>query len=140
MCIQVVSLGHIVSSKGIGVDTKKDRCGQGLAQTINSYRYYKPFGLGRHCFSIDNIDSKFVWPEVCEKSFKELKDRLTYAPMQTLSEGTDEFVIYIVTLLEWVSDVFMKHGKVMNYASSKLKLHEKIIQLIISNQWWWCFL
>ena len=30
---------------------------------------------------------KFEWLEACEKSFQELKDNLTSAPMFTLSEG-----------------------------------------------------
>ncbi|WMV38188.1 hypothetical protein MTR67_031573 [Solanum verrucosum] len=38
--------------------------------------------------------AKFVWSEACEKSFQELKDRLTSAPVLTLPEGTDGFVVY----------------------------------------------
>ncbi|KAH0747210.1 hypothetical protein KY285_008867 [Solanum tuberosum] len=38
--------------------------------------------------------AKFIWSDDCEKSFKELKDRLTFAPVLTLSEGTDGFVVY----------------------------------------------
>jgi len=32
--------------------------------------------------------SKFEWSEACEKSFQELKDRLTSTLVLTLSEGT----------------------------------------------------
>ncbi|WMV49923.1 hypothetical protein MTR67_043308 [Solanum verrucosum] len=38
--------------------------------------------------------AQFEWSEVCEKSFQELKDRLTSAPVLTLPEGTDGFVGY----------------------------------------------
>ncbi|WMV42292.1 hypothetical protein MTR67_035677 [Solanum verrucosum] len=31
----------------------------------------------------------FIWSEACEKSFQELKDRLTSAPVLTLSKGND---------------------------------------------------
>jgi len=38
--------------------------------------------------------AKFEWSEACEKSFQELKDRLTSAPVLTLPEGTNGFVVY----------------------------------------------
>ena len=37
---------------------------------------------------------KFQWSLDCENSFQELKDRLTKAPVLTLPEGTDGFVVY----------------------------------------------
>ncbi|KAH0636415.1 hypothetical protein KY290_036860 [Solanum tuberosum] len=38
--------------------------------------------------------TKFQWYETCEKSFQELKSRLTTAPVLTLPEGTKGFVEY----------------------------------------------
>ncbi|WMV58381.1 hypothetical protein MTR67_051766 [Solanum verrucosum] len=37
---------------------------------------------------------KFAWSEAFEKSFQELKDRLTSAPVLTLPEGLDGFAVY----------------------------------------------
>ncbi|WMV51477.1 hypothetical protein MTR67_044862, partial [Solanum verrucosum] len=37
---------------------------------------------------------KFLLPEACEKSFQELKNRFTSAPVLTLPEGFDGFVVY----------------------------------------------
>ena len=37
---------------------------------------------------------KFKWSKACEKSFELLKERLTSAPVLTLSEGTKGFVVY----------------------------------------------
>nr|XP_009758075.1 PREDICTED: uncharacterized protein LOC104210804 [Nicotiana sylvestris] len=37
---------------------------------------------------------KFQWLDACEKSFEELKKRLTSAPVLTLPEGTEGFVVY----------------------------------------------
>ncbi|XP_070045112.1 uncharacterized protein [Nicotiana tomentosiformis] len=42
-------------------------------------------------FGIDKA-VKFQWSDTCEKSFQELKLRLTKAPVLTLPEGTDGFV------------------------------------------------
>ncbi|WMV29657.1 hypothetical protein MTR67_023042, partial [Solanum verrucosum] len=38
--------------------------------------------------------AKFNWSEGCDKSFQELKDRLTFASMFTLPEVTNGFVVY----------------------------------------------
>lgn len=37
---------------------------------------------------------KFVWLKDCEKSFQELKKRLTTAPVLTLPSGSGDFVNY----------------------------------------------
>lgn len=40
---------------------------------------------------------KFVWPEACDKSFQEFKNALTSAPVLTLPEGNNGFLIYCDT-------------------------------------------
>ena len=37
---------------------------------------------------------KFEWTDACEQSFQELKKRLVMAPILTIPEGEDGFVIY----------------------------------------------
>ncbi|WMV45746.1 hypothetical protein MTR67_039131 [Solanum verrucosum] len=63
--------------------------------------------------------SKFERTEACEKSFKELKDRLTSTPVLTLSKGTDRFgfVVYCDASRVGLGCVLMQHGKVITYAS-----------------------
>ena len=39
-------------------------------------------------------NAKFQWDDDCEKSFQELKTRLTSAPVLTLSSGNEGFVVY----------------------------------------------
>ena len=68
--------------------------------------------------------AKFIWSKACEKSFQELKDKLTSAPVLTLLEGTDGFVVYCGTSRVGLGCVLMQHGKVIAYASRKLKVHE----------------
>ncbi|WMV29624.1 hypothetical protein MTR67_023009, partial [Solanum verrucosum] len=67
---------------------------------------------------------EFVWSEACEKRFQELKDKLTSAPVLTLSYGTDGFVVYCDASRVGLGCVLMQHSKVIPYASRQLKVHE----------------
>ena len=65
-----------------------------------------------------------MWSEECEKSFQELKRRLTTAPVLTLPSGTEGFVVYSDASGKGLGCVLMQHGKVIAYASRQLKTHE----------------
>ena len=54
-----------------------------------------------------------------------MKDRLTSAPVLTLSEGTKDFVVYCDASRIGLGCVLMQHGKVIAYASRQLKVHER---------------
>ena len=43
----------------------------------------------------------------------------------TLSEGTEEFVVYCDTSRVGLGCVLMQHGKVITYASRQPRIHEK---------------
>uniref|UniRef100_A0A0V0HH59 Putative ovule protein n=1 Tax=Solanum chacoense TaxID=4108 RepID=A0A0V0HH59_SOLCH len=132
-------LGHIVSSNGIKVDPKKTDAVKGwprpLTPTdIRSFLgltgYYRRFvedfsSIASPLTALTQKKTKFVWSEACEKSFQELKDRLTSASVLTLSEGTDGFVVYCDASRVGLGCVLMQHGKVIAYASRQLKVHEK---------------
>ncbi|WMV13969.1 hypothetical protein MTR67_007354 [Solanum verrucosum] len=68
---------------------------------------------------------KFLWSKAYEKSFQESKDRLTSAPLLTLMEGTDGFIVYCDASRIWLGCILMKNGKVIAYASRQLKVHKK---------------
>ena len=68
---------------------------------------------------------KFLWSESCEKSFQKLKTRLTSAPILTLPDGVDGFVVYCEASRFGLGCVLMQKGKVIAYASRQLKPHEK---------------
>ena len=68
---------------------------------------------------------KFEWSKTCEKNFQMLKDRLTSAPILTLLEGTNRFVVYCYASCVGLWCVLTKHGKVIAYSSRKLKVHER---------------
>ncbi|XP_070032748.1 uncharacterized protein [Nicotiana tomentosiformis] len=63
---------------------------------------------------------KFQWSEACEKSFQELKHRLTTAPIPT-----GKFVIYCDASRVGLRCVLMHNDKVIAYASRQLKNHER---------------
>ncbi|WMV25732.1 hypothetical protein MTR67_019117 [Solanum verrucosum] len=100
--------GHIVSSKGIEVDPKKTdavkSCPRPLSPSdirsiLGLAGYYRRFVEGFYSLAsplktLTQNKARFIWSELYEKSFQELKDRLTSALVLTLPEGTDGFVVY----------------------------------------------
>ena len=52
-----------------------------------------------------------------------MKDRLIFAPVLTLSEGTKGFVVYCDASRVGLGCVIMQHGKMIAYASRQLKVH-----------------
>jgi len=70
-------------------------------------------------------DKKFTWTESCEKSFQELKKRLTTSPVLTLSDIHQDFIIYCDASRQGLGCVLMQEGKVVAYASRQVKPHEK---------------
>ena len=68
---------------------------------------------------------KFQWLDDYEKSFVELETRLTIAPVLTLKEGSDGYVIYYDASRVGIGCVLMQRDKVIAYASRHLKVHEK---------------
>lgn len=58
---------------------------------------------------------KFLWFDACESSFE--KDKLNSAPVLTLPEGTNGFIVYCDTSWVGLGCVLMQHGKVVAYPS-----------------------
>lgn len=59
----------------------------------------------------------FKWTDECERSFQELKMRLTSASILTLPLGSGGFVIYSDASRQGLGCLLMQQGKVMPYAS-----------------------
>jgi len=62
-------------------------------------------------------DKKFTWTESCEKSFQELKKRLTTALVLILPDIHQDFIIYCDASRQGLGCVLMQGGKVVAYAS-----------------------
>nr|GEU78307.1 putative reverse transcriptase domain-containing protein [Tanacetum cinerariifolium] len=60
-----------------------------------------------------------------ENAFQTLKGKLCDAPILTLPNGSEEFVVYYDASGLGIGCVLMQRGKVIAYASRKLKIHEK---------------
>jgi len=68
---------------------------------------------------------KFNWGEKQAKAFDLLKHKLCSAPILSLPEGTENFVVYCDASHQGLGCVLMQRDKVIAYASRQLKVHEK---------------
>ncbi|GKC28464.1 putative reverse transcriptase domain-containing protein, partial [Tanacetum coccineum] len=60
-----------------------------------------------------------------EEAFQTLKNNLCDAPILTLPDGVEDFVVYCDASNQGLCCVLMQRGKVIAYASRQLKIHEK---------------
>ncbi|GKA08737.1 putative reverse transcriptase domain-containing protein [Tanacetum coccineum] len=68
---------------------------------------------------------KFDWGEKQENAFQILKQKLCIAPILTLPEGSENFVVYCDASHKGLDAVLTQREKVIAYASRQLKKHEK---------------
>ena len=104
----IAFLGQTISSEGIRVDSRKiETVKQWSSPTsatdIRSFlglaSYYRRFqeGFSPIASQFTRLTQKMVefqWSDDCEKSFEELKTRLTTTRVFTLPKGVDGYVIY----------------------------------------------
>ncbi|KAH0769082.1 hypothetical protein KY290_013063 [Solanum tuberosum] len=104
----VAFLAHIVSSKGIRVDSQKIKVVKqwprptspiDIKSFLGLAGYYKRFVEGFSSIAspltkLTQKKVKFQWSDDCEKCFAKLKTRLTTTHVLTLPEGSDGYVIY----------------------------------------------
>ena len=92
--------------------------------------YYRKFveGFSKIAIPLTRLTRKeeqFLWSEVCQQSFDELKGRLTSAPVLTLPSGRDGFAVYCDASRQGLGCVLIQNDKVIAYASRQLKKHEQ---------------
>ncbi|GAU45204.1 hypothetical protein TSUD_139090 [Trifolium subterraneum] len=136
---EVSFLGHVISSGDIAVDPAKVDAvmKQGTPESVSEIRsflglagYYRRFIEGSSKMALPltlltRKDQAFVWDEKCEKSFQELKRKLTTAPMLILPDEKESFVVYCDASKLGLGGVLMQKGKFVAYASRQLKVHER---------------
>ncbi|GKC66771.1 putative reverse transcriptase domain-containing protein [Tanacetum coccineum] len=67
----------------------------------------------------------YEWGVEQEEAFQTLKDNLCNAPILSFPDGIKDFVVYCDASNQGLGCVLMQRGKVIAYASRKLKIHEK---------------
>jgi hypothetical protein len=136
---QVHFLGHVVNSNGIHVDPSKIEAVKNwktpnspseIRSFLGLAGYYRRFienfsKIAKPLTSLTQKDKKFDWDEEQEEAFEALKDKLCNAPILTLPDGPDDFVVYCDASNQGLGCVLMQRGKVIAYASRQLKIHEK---------------
>ncbi|GJR81532.1 putative reverse transcriptase domain-containing protein [Tanacetum coccineum] len=94
---EVHFLGHVVNQNGIHVDPSK----------------------------IEAKNQKYVCGVEQEEAFQTLENNLCDAPILTLPDGVEDFMVYCDASNQGLGCVLMQRGKVIAYASRQLKTHEK---------------
>ncbi|KAI3735710.1 hypothetical protein L6452_15220 [Arctium lappa] len=110
--------GHIVTRVGVKVDPSK-------IEAMMNWEPPKSSSEIRSFFVLTQKNVKFEWTEVQEKAFQILQKKLCEAPILTLPEGSEDFVVYSDASKMGLGCVLMQRGKVIAYASRQLKIHEQ---------------
>jgi hypothetical protein len=92
--------------------------------------YYRRFiegfsKIARPMTKLLQRDKKFEWTNACERSFCELKKRLTTTPVLVLQDIHKDFTIYCDDSRQGLGCVLMQEGRAVSYASRQLKTHEQ---------------
>jgi hypothetical protein len=137
---KIAFLGHILTAEGIEVDPSKVEAVSKWKQPTNVSEIRSFLGMaGYYCRFIKGFssiakpmtellkkDNKFVWTPKCEESFQVIKKKLTTAPVLTLPDIHQSFVIFCDASRQGLGCVLMQNEKVIAYASRLLKPHEQI--------------
>ncbi|KAJ0476776.1 putative nucleotidyltransferase, Ribonuclease H [Helianthus annuus] len=136
---EVQFLGHIVNSQGIHVDPAKIEAVKSWITPKNPSEVRSFLGLaGKYRRFIEGFskidvpltaltqkDKPFVWGTEQESAFQTLKHKLCNAPILTLPDGNNDFIVYCDASNLGRGCVLMQRDKVIAYASRQLKIHEK---------------
>ncbi|GJV99542.1 putative reverse transcriptase domain-containing protein [Tanacetum coccineum] len=106
---EVQFLGHMVNHNGIHVDPSK-------IEVVKNWK--APMMLSEK-------NQKYEWGKKEEEAFQTLKNKLCDAPILSLSDGIEDFVVYYDASSQGIGCVLRQRGKVIAYASRQLKIHEK---------------
>ena len=135
---KVQFLGHVIDSHGIHVDPAKiesikdwatPRTAMEIRQFLGLAGYYRRFienfsKIAKSLTKLTQKTEKFDWGEEQEEAFQLLKQKLCSAPILSLPEGTEDFIVYCDASHKGLGCVLMQRDKVIAYASRQLKEHE----------------
>ncbi|PON80328.1 hypothetical protein PanWU01x14_007780 [Parasponia andersonii] len=106
--IDVKFLGHVISHEGISVDPSKvesvlrwerPKNITEIRSLLGLVGYYHQFveNFSRIAMPLTKLtrkNVKFIWDDDCEVAFIELKRRLTIAPVLTVPNSNEPYVVY----------------------------------------------
>ncbi|XP_076909664.1 uncharacterized protein LOC143567019 [Bidens hawaiensis] len=132
-------LGHVVNTKGIHVDPAKvesikdwptPRTPNEIRQFLGLAGYYRRFieGFSKIAQPLTALTQKGImynWGEEQEAAFQTLKQKLCSAPILSLPDGVDDFVVYCDASIQGLGCVLMQRENVIAYAFRQLKVHER---------------
>jgi hypothetical protein len=135
---EVAFLGHIVSGKGVAVDSSKveavmewksPKSVSEIRSFLGLAGYYRRFienfsKIAKPMTQLLKKEKKYEWTEACEEGFQELKRRLVSAPILVLPDIHKDFQVYCDASRQGLGCVLMQEGKVVAYASRQLRPHE----------------
>nr|CAE02079.2 OSJNBa0074B10.7 [Oryza sativa Japonica Group] len=105
---EVKFLGHVISAKGVAVDTE-------TVTAVTDWKQPK---------TLLKKEEKFVWSPQCEKAFQTLKEKLVSSPVLILPDTRKDFIVYCDASRQGLGCVLMQEGHVVAYASRQLWPHE----------------
>ncbi|GJV06724.1 putative nucleotidyltransferase, ribonuclease H [Tanacetum coccineum] len=107
---EVYFLGHVLNQNGIHVDPSK-------IEAVKNWKTPTTPSEIRSFLGLAGVEQ--------EEAFQTLKNNLCDAPILTLPDGVEDFVVYCDASNQGLGCVLMQRGKVIAYASRQLKTHEK---------------
>nr|GFB63409.1 putative reverse transcriptase domain-containing protein [Tanacetum cinerariifolium] len=125
---KVQFLGHVIDGQGIHVDPTKIESVKDWASPKSPTEIRQFLGLAGYYRRFIEGFSKFTKPMTKltqKKAFQLLKQKLCSAQILALPEGSEDFIVYCDASNKGLGDVLMQREKVISYASSQLKIHEK---------------
>src|SRR3954464_7998700 len=110
-----------------------------MGETKDGFRYLKLLGiswyyrrfvkdfskLANPMTKLTRKGARFEWSEECEQAFKELKERLTTAPVLIIPEQGRGYTIYCDASGYGLGSVLMQGQGVVAFGPRQLKTHEK---------------
>ncbi|GJS18843.1 reverse transcriptase domain-containing protein [Tanacetum coccineum] len=132
-------LGHVIDRNGVHVDPAKiEAIKNWVAPTtptevrqflgLAGYyrRFIKDFSLiSKPLTKLTQKNKPYVWGEDEEEAFQTLKLKLCSAPILSLPEGSEDFVVYCDASLKGFGAILMQREKVIAYASRQLRKNEE---------------
>ncbi|GJS40781.1 putative reverse transcriptase domain-containing protein [Tanacetum coccineum] len=136
---EVHFLGHVVNHNSIHVDPgkievvqnwKAPRTPSKIQSFLGLAGYYRCFianfsKIAKPLTSLTQKNKKYEWGAEQEEGFQTSKDNLCNAPILSLPDGIEDFVVFCDTSNQGLGCVLIQRGKVIAYASQQLKIHEK---------------